>query len=41
MGYLDDAVLVPLGFMLVLKMIPKEVLAEYARENQVTNFGRS
>ena len=28
LGYLDDLVLVPLGIMLVLKMIPPAVLAE-------------
>jgi uncharacterized membrane protein YkvA (DUF1232 family) len=28
LGYLDDLVLVPLGIVLVLKMIPPEVMAE-------------
>ena len=28
LGYLDDLILVPLGIALVLKMIPKEVMAE-------------
>ena len=28
LGYLDDLVLIPLGIALVLKMIPKEVVAE-------------
>jgi uncharacterized membrane protein YkvA (DUF1232 family) len=28
-GYLDDLILVPLGIALALKMIPKEVMAEY------------
>ena len=28
LGYLDDLVLIPLGIALVLKMIPKEVMAE-------------
>jgi uncharacterized membrane protein YkvA (DUF1232 family) len=28
-GYLDDFVIVPLGILLVLKMIPDEILAEH------------
>lgn len=28
LGYLDDIILVPLGIMLALKMIPKDVIAE-------------
>ena len=28
LGYLDDAIIVPLGVLLVLKMIPPEVVAE-------------
>ena len=28
-GYLDDLVLVPLGLLLILRLIPAEVLAEY------------
>ncbi len=28
LGYLDDVILVPLGIMLALRMIPKEVLSE-------------
>lgn len=28
LGYLDDLILVPLGIWLVLKLIPKEVMAE-------------
>ena len=31
-GYLDDLILVPLGIILVLKMIPKEVMAEYREQ---------
>jgi uncharacterized membrane protein YkvA (DUF1232 family) len=27
-GYLDDLILIPLGIMLVIRMIPEEVLAE-------------
>ncbi|NQW02198.1 MAG: DUF1232 domain-containing protein [Rhodospirillales bacterium] len=29
LGYLDDALLLPLGIYLVVKMIPPEVMAEY------------
>ena len=32
LGYLDDLVLIPLGFMLVIRLIPAEVLAECRRE---------
>ncbi|MGN6306914.1 MAG: YkvA family protein [Mesorhizobium sp.] len=28
LGYLDDAIIVPLGILLVLKMIPPDVMAE-------------
>lgn len=28
LGYLDDAILVPLGIMLVVRLIPPEILAE-------------
>ena len=31
LGYLDDLILLPLGIMLVLRMIPKDVLAEYRK----------
>ncbi|HEV8369466.1 MAG TPA: YkvA family protein [Pyrinomonadaceae bacterium] len=34
LGYLDDLVLVPLGIALVLKMIPKEVMAECREKAQ-------
>jgi len=34
LGYLDDLVLVPLGITLVLRMIPKTVLAEYREKAQ-------
>ena len=30
-GYLDDAVLVPLGLLLVVRLIPPEILAEHRR----------
>ena len=31
-GYLDDLILVPLGIALALKMIPKQVMAEYREQ---------
>ena len=34
LGYLDDLILIPLGVMLVLKMIPKEVLVECRERSQ-------
>ena len=36
LGYLDDLILVPLGIALILKMIPKEVMAEYREQARVT-----
>ncbi|MGA9538148.1 MAG: YkvA family protein [Desulfobacterales bacterium] len=32
LGYLDDLILVPLGIALALKMIPKDVMAEYREQ---------
>ena len=32
-GYLDDLVLLPLGILLSIKMIPKEVIEEYRKES--------
>ena len=32
LGYLDDVFIVPIGIMLALKMIPKEVLADCERK---------
>lgn len=29
LGYLDDAIILPLGVLLVIKMIPRDVMAEY------------
>ena len=29
LGYLDDAILVPLGILLVVKLIPPEIMAEH------------
>lgn len=45
LGYLDDLVLIPLGFMLVIRLIPTEVLAECRRQSaeivgQVTKAGK-
>lgn len=34
LGYLDDLILVPLGIVLALKMIPKEVLVECRAQAQ-------
>jgi uncharacterized membrane protein YkvA (DUF1232 family) len=36
LGYLDDLILVPLGIVLVLKMIPKEVMDEYREKAKTT-----
>ena len=35
LGYLDDLILVPLGIILVLKMIPPDVLAECREKAEV------
>lgn len=34
-GYLDDAVIVPIGIVCVLKLIPKELLAEFRAEAEL------
>jgi len=34
LGYLDDLILIPLGILLVLKMIPKEVMVECRERSQ-------
>jgi uncharacterized membrane protein YkvA (DUF1232 family) len=34
LGYLDDLILIPLGVVLALKMIPKEVMAECRERSQ-------
>ncbi len=34
LGYLDDLVLIPLGIMLVIRMIPADVLAECRRRSE-------
>ena len=36
LGYVDDLILIPLGFMLVIRMIPDEVLAECRRQSRET-----
>jgi uncharacterized membrane protein YkvA (DUF1232 family) len=40
LGYLDDLILIPLGIMLVIRMIPSEVLAE-CRQKSETLVGRA
>jgi uncharacterized membrane protein YkvA (DUF1232 family) len=40
LGYLDDMILIPLGIMLVIRMIPAEVLAE-CRQKSETIVGRA
>lgn len=45
LGYLDDLVLIPLGFMLVIRLIPADVLAECRRQateivGRVTRLGK-
>src|SRR4028118_94519 len=37
LGYLDDLVLVPLGIMLLVRMIPADVLAECRQQADATN----
>jgi uncharacterized membrane protein YkvA (DUF1232 family) len=34
LGYLDDLILIPLGFMLVIRLIPADVLAECRRQSE-------
>lgn len=34
LGYLDDLILIPVGVLLALKMIPKEVMAECRERSQ-------
>ena len=40
LGYLDDLILIPLGIMLVIRMIPAEILAE-CRQKSETIVGRA
>ncbi|RHW37531.1 DUF1232 domain-containing protein [Lysinibacillus yapensis] len=35
LGYLDDVILLPLGIMLALKMVPKEVLSDCEHKAEV------
>lgn len=37
LGYLDDLILVPLGIMLLVRMIPADVLAECRQQADATN----
>ena len=42
-GYLDDLILIPLGLMLVIRMIPEDVLAECRQKSEAivgSTFGR-
>lgn len=39
-GYLDDAILVPLGILAVVKMIPPEVMAEHRRPPPLPSTGQ-
>ncbi len=34
LGYLDDLVLIPLGIMLVIRLIPADILAECRRQSE-------
>ncbi len=40
LGYLDDMVLIPLGIMIVIRMIPAEIMAE-CRQKSETMVGRA
>ena len=40
LGYLDDLILIPIGIMLVIRMIPAEVLAE-CRQKSETIIGQA
>jgi uncharacterized membrane protein YkvA (DUF1232 family) len=40
LGYLDDLILIPLGIMLVIRMIPAEILAE-CRQKAETMVGQA
>jgi len=40
LGYLDDAILIPLGILLVIRLIPAEVLAE-CRQRSEAIVGRA
>lgn len=35
LGYLDDLILIPLGIMLVIRMIPAEILAECRQKSEM------
>ena len=34
MGYLDDLILIPLGLMLVIRLIPADILAECRQKSE-------
>lgn len=38
LGYLDDLVLVPLGVVLLVKMVPPDLLNEYRRKAEESEF---
>jgi uncharacterized membrane protein YkvA (DUF1232 family) len=40
LGYLDDAILIPLGILLVIRLIPKEVMEE-CRQKSETAMGQT
>ena len=40
LGYVDDLILVPLGIKMVIKLIPKEVLAEYQEKAEAELNGK-
>jgi uncharacterized membrane protein YkvA (DUF1232 family) len=40
LGYLDDLVIIPLGILLVIRLIPAEVMAEFRREAERASSGR-
>jgi uncharacterized membrane protein YkvA (DUF1232 family) len=40
LGYLDDLLLLPLGIALAIRMIPREVLADYRRKAQEAQDGK-
>ena len=35
LGYLDDVIIVPLGFMQALRMLPNEVIEEYKEKAEI------
>ncbi|MGE0256904.1 MAG: YkvA family protein [Alphaproteobacteria bacterium] len=41
LGYLDDLIIVPLGVLVVARLIPAEVMAELRQRAEVTMAGRA